>query len=391
MYKADYEKLKNPKDLLSSLYPLCSMGKLSEDTKVPQIDKILLTAVRQGASDIHLKVGYKPILRIGGMLQTLKTEILNAKDLTDIIKGLLSEQQQVAFSENGNLDTALECTDDNQQTHRYRVNVARDRGGPYIAIRVVPDKILSVEQIGFPLDVWQDIIYLKRGMVLVTGITGSGKTTTLASLINEINKRRSEHIITLEDPIEYVHEPIKSIISQRELGTTLSSFADGVMYALREDPDVLLIGEIRDRETAYKALEASATGHLVFSTLHTISAAETARRYVNIFEPEEQENIRNSLAANLAYVLCQQLIPYEKDVEKRVLAMEVMNVLNSPGIQHNLRKGDYHQIPSQLQTGRHQKMITMDMRLEQLCKEGKISKDNAIVYAHHPEEIRGKL
>jgi twitching motility protein PilT len=220
--------------------------------------------------------------------------------------------------------------------------------------------------------------------VLVTGRTGSGKTTTLASLIQEINRTRQEHIITIEDPIEYVHNPDKCIISQREVGVHVDSFKNGLKYALRQDPNIILIGEIRDKETAHLTLEATATGHLVFATLHTMSAVESVRRYVNFFDTEEQNNIRNLLASNLAYVLSQQLIPHQRGIG-RTMAMEVMNVRDSDSIKALLRDGKDYQIPSYM----HQKlgMITMDERLKQLEAMGKIPAGSSIFYAHRPKDV----
>ena len=361
-----------------------------KNLKVVRIDKILSHAVKAGASDVHLKVGYRPTLRLHGQIVPIETEVIDSNSIEKIIEGIFSETQRDYFRKMRNVDASLERPDSENRSHRYRVNAAYDMKGPYVTIRVIPDTIRDAREIGFPNDVWEDVIQLKRGMVLVTGITGSGKTTTLASLIQEINRTRADHIITIEDPVEYVHCPIKSIISQREIGAHVKTFADGVKYSLRQDPDVLLIGEIRDRETAYRALEAAATGHLVFSTLHTTSAAETARRFVNIFETEDHENIRNSLAANLAYVLSQQLIPYQKEVG-RTLAMEVMDVQGSPAIKNHLRKGEYHVIGNELQSGKAQKMITMDQHLMQLCEVGRISEENAILYAQSPEQMKSKF
>ena len=359
-----------------------------------QINKILEAAAREGASDIHFKSGMKPYFRVQGQLKEIKTSPLESVTVHNIIKAILPENLEIKFQEENNVDSSLDFTLSNGTHQRFRINVARGRTGnsegPYVVLRVIPQKILDVKDIGFPFNVWENIIDLQQGLVLVTGETGSGKTTTLASLVQEINNTRAEHIITIEDPIEYTHPPIRSIISQRELGIHVKSFADGVKYSLRQDPDIVLVGEIRDEETGRKALEATSTGHLVFSTLHTKNAPETVSRYVNIFQPEDHSNIRDLLAANLSYVLCQQLIPYQKGVG-RVLAMEVMNVTDSPAIKKHIRDGEYHHILSAMQIGTNLKMITMEARLEQLCSEGKISTERAIAYAHSQESMRKKL
>jgi len=364
-----------------------------------QIDRILLAAREMNASDVHFKVGYKPIVRVNGMPKCLETDVVSEDDMPRIVNSvLIEEKKQIYLQEHKNVDASLEIRSKDKKYYRHRINVAQDRRGPFVAIRLIPDKIMDVSEVGFPEEIWKNIVGyseeeisgLKRGLVLVTGITGSGKTTTLASLINEINKRRHEHIITLEDPVEYVYKPLKSIISQRELGSDVYSFADGVKYSLREDPDVILVGEIRDRETALHALEATETGHIVFSTLHTKNAAETVSRYVNLFEAEDHDNIRDSLAANLSYILSQQLIPRTK-IGGRKLAMEVMNVKDSSGIKKLLRKGEYHKIMGQIQIEHAKGSILMDEHIKQLYNSGDIEKEDAINHAHNSEGLRNYI
>jgi len=354
-----------------------------------QIHTIFMYAGKRGASDIHFKAGEPPILRVNGKIERLETQAIDGKAMAGIAKALLSEGHQIALQETGNADSAVEQEIEGVKC-RYRVNAAREKNGLFIAVRLVPERIMPVHEIGFPFHLWEDLISLQRGLVLVTGVTGSGKTTTLASLIQRINDTYADHIITIEDPIEFVYPKSKSIISQREIGINVKSFSDGVKYVLRQDPDVILIGEIRDRETATKALEAAATGHLVFSTLHTKDAADTVRRYVNIFEAEDQNNVRNSLASNLAYVLCQQLLPHRSGYG-RALAMEVMNVQVSPAIQNHLRKAEYYRIISEIQIGKANKMITMDQRLKELFYDGRITRETAIGYSHYPDEMRHEL
>lgn len=366
-----------------------------------QLEKILLSARESGASDIHFKVGYKPIIRLHGRLGFLETEECTPERISKICRGILNEAQQKRLPLAKNIDASLELNG-----YRHRVNVAYETKNsvvnPFIAIRIIPDKIMDVKNIGFPEGVWKNIAgwrdpenkeavsELKRGLVLVTGITGSGKTTTLASLINEINKKRSEHIITIEDPIEYVYPMGKSIISQREIGASLNSFADGVKYSLRQDPDIILIGEIRDRDTALHALEASETGHLVFSTLHTKSAEETVDRYVSLFNAEEQNKVRTSLASNLAFVLSQLLVPCEKGTERK-LVMEVMNVRDTTAIRNHIRKGEYYQLLGDMQNTRKYKNITFDQRLFDLYKLGELggmTKEEVLSYAHDSESLK---
>ena len=382
-----------------------------EKKKIHNLNRILLGARELGASDVHLQIGYRPITRINGRIKFLDTEECNGEFLQEVIDGTLDKDQNVRLMKNKSIDIAIEVMgkikkDKENKRYRHRVNIAYLTKGnntePFIAFRLIPDKIRPIEKIGFPDDVWKNIVGwkgqeeaenvpgLRRGLVLVTGITGSGKTTTLASLINQINETRAEHIITMEDPIEYVYPRANSIIKQREIGSSLNSFADGVKYSLREDPDIILVGEIRDRDTALHALEASETGHLVFSTLHDPSATETVDRYVGLFNPDEQDKVRISLASNLAYVFSQNLIPCEKGTERR-LVMEVMNVRDTPAIRTRIRRGEYNQLIGEMQSHRKYKNITFDHRLVELYKTGELGdmrKDEVLSYAHDPESVK---
>ncbi|MDO8459784.1 MAG: PilT/PilU family type 4a pilus ATPase [Nanoarchaeota archaeon] len=354
-----------------------------------QIDKLLGCVVDKGASDLHIKVGYKPYTRLHGELHSIETQTVDQEIMHKLLRGVLDDSRLAEFQEKKNMDSSLILDIPNKGKYRFRINVAQASKNPYISIRAIPEKIIDVRNVGFPFDVWQDIINLHQGLVLVTGTTGSGKTTTLASLIEEINKTANKHIVTIEDPVEYLYTSKKSIISQRELGVDVDSFYNGVKFSLRQDPDIVLVGEIRDRETAEKALESSSTGHVVFSTLHTNNAAETVSRYVNLFEVNDHANIRNLLASNLKYVLSQKLIPYKKGAG-RTLAMEVLNVGASAAIRKHLREGEYHQIMGAMQTAKTQKTITMDARLEQLVADGKITEEDAIEHAYNPDALRSK-
>ncbi|MBI5804328.1 PilT/PilU family type 4a pilus ATPase [Candidatus Pacearchaeota archaeon] len=354
-----------------------------------QVDRILLNAARTGVSDIHINPGLKPIIRKGGNLQEVETAVFDTEGVEKFIRAIVPDEKLTAFRETGNLDCAISAEDrERKTTYRFRVNLGKSNSGSYATLRVIPNEIRSIKDVGFPnAQVWQDIVKLRRGLVLVTGITGSGKTTTLAALLQEINETRAENIITLEDPIEYVYSPRKSIISQREIGTHLSNFADGVKYALRQDPDVLLVGEVRDRETARHTLEAAETGHLVFATVHTKNASETACRYTELFPAIEQDSVRGTLANNIVYVLSQQLIPPRQSDGKRTLAMEVLNVGAHAGARTHIRKGDYHQIPTVIQTGAKHGMILMDTHIKQLCQTGAIDREEALSYAHNPDTL----
>ena len=344
------------------------------------LHKILLDESSEGASDIHMKAGHSLRVRIKGVIQRKEEYYFDKEAIVEATNILLNEKQRAHFRKRLNIDTSYQIIDGQGRIHRYRVNCAEDMNGPYVAIRIIPDTIREIEKIGFPNDVYKDIINLRAGLVLVTGITGSGKTTTLASLIQEIIRTRTVHIITIEDPVEYIYDSEDSIITQREIGVNLDSYVDGVNYALRQDPDVILIGEIRDPETAFRALEAAATGHLVLSTLHVINAVQAASRYVSIFDADEHPNIRNSLAANLSYVLSQQLIPPSCPGGERTLAMEVLNVKGSRAIQNHIREGNFKYIMSDMETGRSKKMVLMNDHLAWLVKQGKLTEETAALY-----------
>jgi len=311
--------------------------------------------------------------------------------MAQAIAGYVPDELKPILEEKRSVDFSLTYNDkDADKSTRFRVNAAHDINGRYLAFRIIPSEIREIDSIGFPSDIWKSIIEMEQGLVLVTGGTGSGKTTTLASLIQEINRNYAKHIVTIENPVEYLHPPIKSIISQRELNHDVLSFADGVHDALRQDPDVILIGEIRDYETAVRALEAASTGHLVFSTLHTNSAVDAVRRNVSMFTIEEQNQARDALASNLSFVLSQQLIPPKKG-KGRTLAMEVLNVRDNSGVKNHLRKGEYNQLESDLQLGRNTGMISMDARLLELNRSGVLSKDEAVRYARSPVYVQTEI
>tara|TARA_Y100000310_G_C20672473_1_gene811059 strand:- start:1124 stop:2191 length:1068 start_codon:yes stop_codon:yes gene_type:complete len=355
---------------------------MGEDCSINEI--LDLANETEGTSDIHFKVGIPPYFRIDGELQSLDSDNLDKEGVSNVAKSILSPDQQSVLSETGDVDSSFRLEKRNE---RYRVHVCKDDSGYSVDMRLIPDKIIPVEQIGFPYDaVWNNIVHQKEGLVLITGKTGQGKTTTMASLIQKINEIRSENIITIEDPIEYVFHHNNSIITQREVGNHVVSFEKGLEGALRQDPDVILIGEIRSRDTAYIALEAAGSGHLVFSTLHTINAIETVRQYANFFGNDDKDRVRSLLASTLNYVLSQQLMP-DRKYGGRALAMEIMNVRDSDSIKSLLRDGKEHQLMTSLQTGQNWGMITMDDSLKELYSAGRINHDDLLLYAHNPKDI----
>ena len=344
------------------------------DDKKPEstreITKLLELTVKQNSSDLHLVPYESPSLRIDGRVVKAEARPYTSAEIQELIYSMLSEEQISHLEKYKELDCAFSF----DKVGRFRVNVARETNGYYATLRHIRDEIPEAREIGFPTDVWKDIVKLNNGLVLVTGITGSGKSTTLASLIQEISRTYPYKIICVEDPVEYLYKggdpKNKSLIVQRAVGYDTDSFANAVKQSLRQDPDVILIGEIRDKETAQEALRASETGHLVLSTLHTSDAEGTIGRYLDFFESDLQSEVRGVLAQNLRYVLCQQLVPYARGVN-RTLAMEILK--NNSGIANMIRSGKTHQIASAIQTGRKDGMILMDDCLEILCTQKKIS------------------
>ena len=340
--------------------------------------ELLNMTINAGASDLHLTVGLPPVIRVNGELRNIKAEKLNSEDTLKYTQEVLGD----SFEEYMNVGEA-DVSYSSAGLGRFRVNAYRQRGSHALAFRAVALKIPTLTELKFP-NVIKELITKQRGLVLVTGPTGSGKSTTLAAMINQINIERSAHIITLEDPIEYLHKHNKSMINQREIGKDTKSYANALRAILREDPDVILVGEMRDLETISIAITAAETGHLVFSTLHTIGAAKTVDRIVDVFPPYQQQQIKVQLAAVLQGIISQQLIP-KKDVEGRVGALEIMIVTSA--IQNLIREGKTHQIESSVQTGGKYGMRTMDMALVDLYKKGEISYESAVTYSVDKEML----
>lgn len=335
-----------------------------------------------GASDLHLTVGIPPTVRLNGKLTPLGEASLTQDCIEGYAKEILRSNFDT-YTEVGEADTSYSLPG----TGRFRVNVFKQRNSDAIALRTISLKIPTLEQLKHP-NVVKDLVDKQRGLVLVTGPTGSGKSTTLSAMINEINSTRSEHIITLEDPIEYLHKHKKCIINQREIGKDSKSYQNALRAILREDPDVILVGEMRDIETIAIAITAAETGHLVFSTLHTIGAAKTIDRIIDVFPPHQQQQIRIQLAAVLQGIISQQLVP-TIDGKGRVAALETMTV--TPGIQNQIREGKTHQIESAIQTGSKYGMKTMDMSLVELVRNRSISKETALTYSVDKEMIKRML
>lgn len=347
------------------------------------IDDLLKLVVERGGSDLHICVGIPPVLRVDGALNPLNYEKFGPRQTQRMMYDILSDEQIQRFEEQWELDFSYSL----QNMARFRVNIFKDKGYVASAFRLIPMKIPTIKELGLP-PVLEEITKRPRGLVLVTGPTGSGKSTSLAAMINQINTEHSHHIITIEDPIEYLHQHKMSIINQREVGQDTKEFANALRAALREDPDVILVGEMRDLETMSNAIRAAETGHLVFATLHTNSAAQTVDRVVNAFPPSEQEQIRLMLSNSIEAVLCQQLMP-RAGMPGRVCAMEIM--IASPAIRNLIREAKTHQIASIIQTSVGIGMQTMDMHLRDLYVKGAITYDDAINRAMNPEELKSMI
>lgn len=336
--------------------------------------KILLKECsKYNASDLHITVGIPPVIRVNGELEPLGDEKITSDDIKEYIKTLLTKDTLAKYKEEGEIDTSYS----EKGVGRFRVNVYKQRGSDAIALRSVPLQVPTLESLDMP-SIVSEFTQRTRGLVLVTGPTGSGKSTTIAAMINEINSTRRSHIVTLEDPIEYLHKHKKSIINQREIGIDTLSYKTGLKSVLREDPDVIFVGEMRDIETISTAITAAETGHLVFSTLHTTGGAKTIDRIVDVFPAAQQQQIKVQLAAVLEGVVSQQLIKRE-DQKGMACALEIMSV--NSAIKNIIREGKTHQVDSVIQTSTNFGMRTMDMSLVDLTKRGLISLEEAMTYA----------
>lgn len=348
-----------------------------------EMDELLQLVVDEGVSDLHLEVGAPPVIRLRGEMTPLDLPDLTPADTERLIKSIAAPKHIQQISECGGSDFGFAFGDQ----ARFRVSAFRQKGNLGAVLRQIPSKLLTFEQIGLPPAV-KDLLYRPRGLILVTGPTGSGKSTTLASLIDIINHERACHIITVEDPIEFYHKHNKSIIIQREIGNDVPSFAEALRRALRQDPDIILVGELRDLETIEAAVSAAETGHLVFGTLHTTGAARTVDRIVDAFPTNQQMQIRTQLAAGLVAVISQVLCP-RIDKPGRVAAFEIM--ISTPSIQSLIRDGKTFRITSDIQTGAKYGMNTLDSHLLELYQKKIINYGELITKAQDPEGIVQKL
>lgn len=334
----------------------------------------------KSASDIHVSVGTPVMLRVNGKLIPINDEILNPIDTKKLVYEALDDRLIEELESKGEIDSSYSSPG----VGRYRINAFKQRGSYGMVLRIIPLEIPTMEWLGLP-SVCKDLARLRRGLILVTGPTGSGKSTTLASMVDLINKERNCHILTLEDPIEYLHKHQKSLVNQREVGTDSKSFSTALRAALRQDPDVILVGEMRDLETISIALTAAETGHLVLSTLHTSGAAKTIDRIIDVFPPHQQQQIRVQLSGVLQGIISQILLPKSND-KGRVGAYEVM--IATHAIRNLIREDKIHQIESSIQTGARYKMQTMDNCLIDLYRKGMIDKETAITNAINSEQIK---
>jgi len=344
-----------------------------------EIQDILKQVVAAGASDLHLSVGLPPVARIDGQLENLDYPALDPNTSRELIYSILSQDQRQKLETDWEVDLSYSL----YGRARFRVNAYFERGSLSAALRTVPMNIKTVEELGLP-QVVHSFCHKPRGFILVTGPTGSGKSTTLAAIIDEINQKRSDHIVTIEDPIEFLHEHKGCVVNQREVGTDTKAFPVALRSALRQDPDIILIGEMRDLETIQIALTAAETGHLVFATLHTQDAPQTIDRMIDVFPPHQQEQIRVQIAATLEGVVTQQLLP-KTTGQGRVAACEVL--ITTPAVRNLIREGKTHQLYTVMQTGAQQGMQTMNAALAYLVRKGDITKELALRRSSSPEDL----
>jgi twitching motility protein PilT len=348
--------------------------------KDPNLAEFLLAVVQGQGSDLHLTAGLPPTIRIFGELRPLEGyRKLNPKDLQEIVYSMLTQKQREIFEEHLELDVSYSLPG----IARFRVNVFQQRDAVGSVMRLIPYEIKTVDTLGLPAPV-KEFTRLRRGLVLVTGVTGSGKSTTLAALIDDINSSRAEHIMTVEDPIEFLHHHKKAVVNQREVGADTQTFASALKHVLRQDPDVILVGELRDLETISTALTAAETGHLVFATLHTQDAPQSIDRVIDVFPPHQQEQIRIQLAGTIAGIVSQQLVP-KADGKGRAVAAEVL--VATPAVRNLIREGKTHQIYTSMQAGSKFGMQVMDQHLAELVKKGAVAYEAALERAHHIEEF----
>ncbi len=354
------------------------------EARAPSITELLGVAIDRGGSDLHLMAGSAPFIRLHGDLVRLdEYPVLTRETLRTMVYGILPDKLRERFEQDLELDTSYSLPG----RARFRVNVYQQRDSLGAVFRLIPSEIKSVEQLGLP-PVVAELARFARGLVLVTGPTGSGKSTTLAAMVNVVNEERAAHIMTVEDPIEFLHTNKRSAINQREVGSDTHGFAEAAKHVLRQDPDVILVGEMRDLETISTAITAAETGHLVFATLHTQDAPQTIDRVIDVFPSEQQQQIRVQLSTTLQGVVSQQLVP-SADGQGRVVAAEVLVV--TPAVRAMIREGRAPHILGTMQTGGTVGMVTMDAALAKLVKAGRITHEAALDRCHDPKELQRLL
>lgn len=348
------------------------------------MEDLLALLVRKGGSDLHLSIHTPPRLRIDGVLVPVETEKLTAEDTRRLATSVLTSDQIAKLDR----DLELDCSFELEGQGRFRANVFYQRGAVAMVLRLVPHTLASFEDLGMPQDVCERLCAMRAGLILVTGATGSGKSTSLAAMVDHINRTRQGHIVTIEDPVEFAHESIGCMVTQREIGTDSHEFSNALRSVLRQDPDIVLVGELRDLETIEAALTLAETGHLTFGTLHTSDAVQTINRIIDVFPSHQQQQVRTQLACTLEGVFCQQLLPNAQG-RGRQLAAEIMLANNA--IRALIREGKGHQIYSQIQTGGARGMVTMSAWLADLVKQGKVRVEDAERALVDPGEFRSRL
>lgn len=347
------------------------------------IDDLLKMAVERHASDLHITVGRPPVIRIEGELVDLDFEPLDGDLAKSLIYSLLTHQQRDIFEDDFELDFAYE----NTKIGRFRVNLYKQKGYMGAALRIIPSKIPSIEELGLP-NIISELATLPSGLVILAGPSGCGKSTTLACMIDIINTNRKCHIVTIEDPIEFLHKHKNSIVTQREVGNDTKSFSDALKHVLRQNPDVILVGEIRDTESMEMVITSAETGHLVLATLHTQDAAQTVDRIVDLFNPHQQQQIRTQLSGSLKAVIAQQLLP-KADGSGLIPALEIL--ITTSGVKNLIRKGETHQLYSIMQTGKLNGMQTMNQCLRDLVINNQTTKSTAMAYSPNVDELKQML
>lgn len=349
------------------------------------MDELCELVISQKASDLHIEVGAPPVLRIDGNLMSLDVSTLGAEDTEKLVQSITSEEQQRMIKQDGTVDFGFNFKD----KARFRVSAFKQKGCHGAVLRLIPNEIMEIDEIGLQPQITKNLLYKPSGLMLITGPTGSGKSTTLASMIDLINRERNVHIVTIEDPIEFYHSHKKGLIIQREVGKDVPDFSTSLVKSLRQDPDVILVGEMRNIETIRAAITAAETGHLVLSTLHTVGAAKTIDRIIDSFPQSEQDEVRMMLSTSMNAVISQVLLKREDQERGRIAAFETM--ISTPSIQSLIRENKTYMINSEIQTGGKWGMQMLDDKLMELFKDGKISYTDLITKAKYPDIITQKL